>query len=310
MDRQLCGNCGIVKALLTVGADVSVNKNVDENACHSCMRQGAAHIEPHVQAKLKDNRNAILLHAASVGHHQCIVKLVKSGVDVKVAPFGVSALNVAVDSNSIACVRVLIGAGADLNIINQAGNTPLITAIMKNPDDRCLRILLEAQADVNKTDSCGTTPLMCAVENNKITFIKMLIDKGAKVNRAHDKDGATPLITAAKNGFTECVDELLVQGADVHKRNDAGLTPFHASIIPASNNECRSALLNAGSNVNCKTRKGNFPLISAIGETACEFPSETWSRCEHEKQPRCQCTYGCSIQWLLRECEVPTAERS
>ena len=267
------GHADIVKALLDADVDENkkhhgnAKKNSDDKACRSCMKHYAASIEPHIRAKLKDNRNAILLHAASVGHLQCVKKLVRSGVDVKVAPFGVSPLNVAVDSNNIECVNVLIKGEADLNTINQAGITPLITAIVNNPDDRCLRLLLHNGADVNKTDSCGTTPLMFAVENNKINIIKILINKQAKVNRAHDKDGATPLITAAKNGFTECVYELLAQGADVHKGNDAGVTPFHASINPASNNECRLALLKTGSNVNCKTKKGNFPLIAAIGNT-------------------------------------------
>ena len=126
-------------------------------------------------------------------------------------------------------------------------------------------MLLDAGADVNGTCSVGDTPLLVAVQNDKITCVKKLIEAGADVNVA-SKDGETPLLYAARHGKTQSLKALLSTGADIEKADDKGFTPFFASFLGDSNRECRRVLLKAGANVNCKTKKGTFPLIAAIGD--------------------------------------------
>ena len=63
-------------------------------------------------------------------------------------------------------------------------------------DIKTVKALLDKGADVNVKDNSGSTPLIYAARNGRTEVLKALIDKGAEVN-AKDINGNTPLIWAA-----------------------------------------------------------------------------------------------------------------
>nr|XP_024214301.1 ankyrin-3 [Halyomorpha halys] len=94
---------------------------------------------------------------------------------------------------------------------------------LDNP--QLVTLLLENGANVNIADANGTTPLLKAVNNNDIITAKLLIEKKADVNAA-TKLGYIPLHEAVRNGNHEMVKLLLDSGSTVCKETDQGITPL------------------------------------------------------------------------------------
>ncbi|MGD1072279.1 MAG: ankyrin repeat domain-containing protein, partial [Bryobacteraceae bacterium] len=99
------------------------------------------------------------------------------------------------------------------------GNSPLMyAAALGSPES--MRLLLDAGADPNLANQFGATPLMwCAGDAVKV---RMLLAKGAQVN-VRSKLGRTPLLVAATyDGSTEAARLLIEKGADVNAVDEGG----------------------------------------------------------------------------------------
>ncbi|OGP52762.1 MAG: hypothetical protein A2Y65_03625 [Deltaproteobacteria bacterium RBG_13_52_11] len=106
----------------------------------------------------------------------------------------------AVEKNDIQKVKELIAKGADVNVKEEHGNTPLIKAASRGYTE-IAELLIAKGADVNAQNwSMGNTPLILAASWGHTGTTKLLIAKGADVN-AKAKDGQTPLMGAAYSGY-------------------------------------------------------------------------------------------------------------
>ncbi|CAD6196132.1 unnamed protein product [Caenorhabditis auriculariae] len=86
--------------------------------------------------------------------------------------------------------------------------------------------LVKSGADINIVDKNGETPLIAAAFNNNTTAIKTLIELGADVNFTARKDLCTPLHLTVYNGNTLATSLLLEKGADFHLKDAVGRTPL------------------------------------------------------------------------------------
>lgn len=80
---------------------------------------------------------------------------------------------------------------------DKTGRTPLSVAMWENSVD-VVHALLKLGADINLADNDGRTPLSHGVE--KIDLVKVLVKRGADINLP-DKDGHTPLWWARNKGL-------------------------------------------------------------------------------------------------------------
>ena len=111
----------------------------------------------------------------------------------------------------------------DLEKRDRAGETQLFEAVRQRSRDR-IRTLLAAGANPNVHNNAGRTPLMYAVPyyyGADTAIITQLIAAGADVN-ARDNLGWTPLIHAVHDAPTRVLVQLLAAGANVHARDDEG----------------------------------------------------------------------------------------
>ena len=83
---------------------------------------------------------------------------------------------------------------------------------------RIARILLQQGADVDAVDNLGETPLISAAKAAQSHFVQLLLDHGANINH-EDSDGQTPLSWARWRGHTKTVAFLLLSGADATIRD-------------------------------------------------------------------------------------------
>src|SRR5207237_9538436 len=98
---------------------------------------------------------------------------------------GLRPLRDAARENCGACVEVLLKKGADIDLPDPDGVTPLLVAIM-NANWDLARQLIVAGADVNQWDIFGESPLFTAIN------LRSRIDGGrASIDAMNKTDGLT-----------------------------------------------------------------------------------------------------------------------
>lgn len=164
----------------------------------------------------------------------------------------------------ISTIKNLLSLGADVNTQNSLGETPLIIATKKSYPI-IVNMLLKEGANPNIKDVYGITPLISAVYNPKddINIVNELLEKGANVNYITPQ-GDTALILATRKKFNiDIINSLLDSGSNINIQNNDGMS---ALMYAARGNNINliNILLNAGADINLKNNKGQTALEIAI----------------------------------------------
>ena len=102
---------------------------------------------------------------------------------------GQSALHIVVARRDRTWMAFLIGKGANVNIRDFKGVTPLVLASNMNFVEG-VELLIEKGARVDDANQAGETPLITAVHNRNVALMRMLLKAGANPDRA-DNSGRT-----------------------------------------------------------------------------------------------------------------------
>lgn len=100
---------------------------------------------------------------------------------------GDTGLHVVTERRDATWIRFLLQRGADPNIRNNEGLTPLQLATRLNFLEGA-RFLIEGGAQVSVADSQGETPLIAAVHQRNPEIARLLLDQGADPDR-NDNSG-------------------------------------------------------------------------------------------------------------------------
>jgi ankyrin repeat protein len=143
--------------------------------------------------------------AAALGKKELVEKKLEEnpGLVLEFSDDGFNALGLAAYFGNEDIVRLLLLEGAEPNIPSQNGYNvyPIHSAVASNYD-MIAKMLLEAGADVNVVQMSGATPLHSAAHNGNIELLIVLLEAGANVE-AKMEDGKTPADKASEKGFTE-----------------------------------------------------------------------------------------------------------
>lgn len=163
----------------------------------------------------EDFFKAILQDDAATVH-----SLLQRGFDANTRdPNQQHGLYLALREPSLKAAKVLIDwPQTDLNASNEAGETPLMMAVLKGQTD-LITTMLSKEADVNKP---GWAPLHYAATVGNAAIIQLLLDKHAYID-AESPNGTTPLMMAAMYGTPSAVKLLLEEGADPLLKNQLGM---------------------------------------------------------------------------------------
>lgn len=128
-------------------------------------------------------------------------------------------------------LKVLLQKGADINEQDKSGTTALLWAGQhpyESDDKNCVQFLLENGANANVANNQGETPLLVA---EKLEVLQALLAHGADVN-AQNEDGQTALMHIAQiyDPKGEKTKWLLEHGADVNIRDKKGKTALGYAI--------------------------------------------------------------------------------
>jgi len=177
-------------------------------------------------AKDKDGWTALICAAAN-NDHKSSELLIKAGAEVNVQDnLGWTPLMYAADVKlGVEMVSLLLDNGADPNIRNNDSDTPLIRAVSGNYN-ATIKLLVEKGADIHAIDAKGRSALIIAVVNGNAEIVSFLLSKGAKLESV-DQEGKTPLMWAATKGNLEIVKLLLAKGADITKTSKEGKTALN-----------------------------------------------------------------------------------
>ena len=130
------------------------------------------------------------------------------------------------------------------------------------------RELLMRGADANVVDTHGRTPLFLACCLNRTDAIPLLLRYGADPYREDFVDHATPFHVACSSECQQAVEALLAERVDPNMPNITGETPLFAAVGHAS---ILHILLQNGVAVDARNNKGQTALMTCIhwGETHC-----------------------------------------
>jgi len=163
-----------------------------------------------VQAQFSDNYN--FLKAVKDADGQKVTDLIqKPGstvINSRDVTTGDTALHLVIARRDTTWLAFLLGKGANPNLADRDGNTPLMDAVQARFEDG-VRTLLLNRAQIDKTNGSGETPLIRAVQLRDLGLVRLLIAQGADPDRPDTIAGMSARDYARRDGRTPGLEEAL-----------------------------------------------------------------------------------------------------
>ncbi len=208
---------------------------------------------------IENNAGYTCLHAAARNHNLDTLKfLLESGkinINFQSRKTGNTALHmVSILGSDTYIINYLISSNADVNAINNRGESPLW-----NADFRAKETLIDRGAIVDQVNVNNWTALHFAVLNEHHEVVQLFMEKGNANVNAKDKNGDTCLHFASGLGYRRMLYELIEYGADVNEVNDNGESPLHLALT-YGRLSIAEMLINNGTDIDQVTNYGMRPI--------------------------------------------------
>lgn len=165
-----------------------------------------------IQTLLKHTTSITIHEACAVGLKHPIELMIKHKKDIvdEMSTHGFPPLTIASHFNQVDIVRTLLLNYANPNIASQNGFNvlPLHTALSNN-NNEISKMLIEAGAAVNVAQEGNITPLHLAAQHGNIDLIILLLENGARIE-IKTSLGDTASDLASAKGFHELADILKI----------------------------------------------------------------------------------------------------
>jgi ankyrin repeat protein len=206
----------IIKTLISKGWNVNLPDNEGNTflmwaAHHGYFEEVKILVDAGAKISFKSNSGSTaFFRAAEEGYLDILEFFIAKCPEDIIRLDGINALKMACQENKVDVVRCLLKKGVevsktdDIFLYHQFGLSYEL-----------VELLLNAGANLNIQDHMGTTPLGVAALWGQVDIIKLLIAHRVNVD-IREADGSTPLINAAQNGDLQVVKVLLEAGAEIN----------------------------------------------------------------------------------------------
>lgn len=248
MTAATYGNLEVVKLLVKYGADVNAWVKGDTpllNAAYKGEKEVYDYLYPLVSRqirklgrreiargmKYRERKQRIdienFIYAAMIAQDEAVQAAIKRGIDINaIGSNGQTALMYAAFYGHISTVKILIKAGANLDILSDEdfAGTAKTALIFASNRHEVIKILAKAGANVNMRSPDGLTTLMYAAMCGDSTAVEALIEANADLN-IRDNRGNTAIMYAKSRKFDAVFNLLKQAGA-----SEEGLDEFELNI--------------------------------------------------------------------------------
>lgn len=121
---------------------------------------------------------------------------------------GENALHLVVARRDATWLSFLLAKGANPNLVDNDGNSPLMDAVQVRFED-AVRLLLARGAQVDKTNDNGETPLIRAVQLRDVAMVRLLVANGANADKRDSIAGMSAKDYATRDSRTPGLVEAL-----------------------------------------------------------------------------------------------------
>ncbi|KAJ1351398.1 Ankyrin repeat domain-containing protein 17 [Parelaphostrongylus tenuis] len=295
-----------------------------------------------------ENGHCALMEAASAGHLNIVKLLIQSGAkavfvnmnsEFKESPLTLAAykgytdvieyllsledydrstrdeelhtalMEAAMDGH-LEVARVLIQAGAPVNLTSEAYESPLTLSCCGGHAELA-KLLIDAGANIEETNDENYTPLMEAAREGYVQVVKVLLENGAQVNATTEETMETALTVAACGGFTEVLDVLVKYGGDLELGTNTPLMEAaqegHAStvnyILAAVKPGDRSVKFRQQMNqaLSLAAENGHFDVLQVLYSNGADLNFDYDGR---------NCLDEGGKEWFHRNCGISCRQRS
>jgi ankyrin repeat protein len=265
-------NVDMIRTLLENGAKTDIWDTFYALPLHCAVNQGCADAckllvgeeNAREYLALKNGHGYTPLQLASLIAYPDIVRLlldlggevdkVVEGEEARARECGLSPLMLVCtrtdyEDRRLEVAKMLIDAGANLNIIGEKQQTALALAIM-NGHQPLAELLVDHNADLKALEDSDSQPLMIAATKGHAAMCRWLIEKcGCNVNtRTTDDEGYTAIIQAAGYSNPETIDVLASLGADIEATIHDGRRATHFAAFKGKL-DCMRKLVELGADI-------------------------------------------------------------
>lgn len=188
-----------------------------------------------IEQRYPDCLPEALHEAVRKGCNELVVKLLDKGADVDMICSGRTALQVAVSSNNLNLVELLLARGANIQELDNMRRNVLHLAVAnRNVDIICVLLKNGAKDLINRRDANQRNVIHMCVEKQDPYLMDFLMGNGGSMN-VENVFGQTPLEIAVQKGYTD-VSKMIIKRL-VRRRNSDLSSP--------SNQARRVAIINS-----------------------------------------------------------------
>lgn len=234
-------------------------------ASSSAEASAASSVAPSAAPTKGGGGSQLAVRAAGAGNIAELEQLLAQGVDLSAGAGkgSLTPLILASYTGEVETVRWLLDQRVDPNGRNDNAETALHTSGgAASGSEEIVKLLVGAGADVEAKDGNGRAPLVVHAQEGHLGAVKILLERKANVD-ARDKDGVAAIHAASENGHVDVVKALIAAGATIDVAMRSGATALHAAADKGAVDVAK-VLLAAGASRASLTKEGFSPLGLAI----------------------------------------------
>ncbi len=152
------------------------------------------------------------------------------GLVVGLLPATAAPLHEAAKTGEVEEAERLIQAGADLEALDEDGETPLTAAALEG-QTAAVKLLVARGADIKSQNKGVFTALHAAAHKGHIQIVEFALDQGAGIDDQDNKAGITPLHAAAERDYLDIIKLLIERGARIDLKELHGWTPIDRATL-------------------------------------------------------------------------------